>query len=135
MQTFTIKQTTAQLSVIDACIDGAVFNDVKLSKASFFDVAMDGVTIENANLSDLEIKNAQIGGAYIHDIGLPPAGHPRHDPNIRMRPVRFEDCYLAGSTITNCNLSNVSITDCNLTGMTIDGISVQELLALYNKRQ
>jgi len=134
MEKITIKQTDAQLTVNDSCIDGAIFNNVKLSKASFFDVAMDNVIIENANLSDLEIKDAQIGGAYIHGIGLPPAGHPRHNPNVHMRPVRFEDCYLAGSTINDCNLANVAITDCNLTGMTINGILVEKLLALYNKR-
>ena len=134
METVAIKETSVQLTVTTSCIDGAIFNDVKLSKASFFDVAMDDVKIENANLSNVEIKDAQIGGAYIHGIGLPPAGHPKHDPNARMRPVRFEDCYLAGSIITNCNLSNVSITDCNLTGMTIEGVLVEELLALYYKK-
>lgn len=134
MKTVTIKQTDAQLTVSESCIDGATFNNVKLSKATFFDVAMDEVKIENANLSDLEIKNAQVGGAYIHGIGLPPAGHPAHNSNVAKRPVRFEDCYLAGSTINNCNLSHVAITDCNLTGMTINGVLVEELLALYNKR-
>jgi len=86
---------------------------------------------------------AQLAGAYIHNVGMPPKGHPMYNPEARQRPLRFEDCNLAGTTITDCNLSNVVIDDCNLTdvvindcnlaGMTINGILVEELLKLYNK--
>src|SRR5579863_2082365 len=100
-----------------------------LNGSSFHDVAMMDVKIENANLSDLEIEGAQLGGAYIHNIGMPPKGHPHHAEGATMRPLKFEDCYLAGSKFSNCNLSGVHITDCNITGMTINGISVEELLA------
>ena len=91
------------------------------------------------NLSDLEIEGAQLGGAFIHNIGMPPKDHPFYVEGATMRPVRFEDCALAGiqfddcnlqgGQITNCNLSNVHLTDCNITGMTINGISVADLLA------
>jgi uncharacterized protein YjbI with pentapeptide repeats len=63
--------------------------------------------IANANLSDLEIEGAQLGGAYIHNIGMPPKDHPMHVPGSTMRPVRFEDCELHGSQFNDCNLSNV----------------------------
>ncbi len=87
----------------------------------------------NANMSDIEIEQAQLGGAYIHNIGLPPQGHPDYDPNARQRPLKFEDCYLAGTQITNCNLSEVLIDDCNTSGMRINGVLVDEMLKAYKK--
>jgi uncharacterized protein YjbI with pentapeptide repeats len=106
-------------------------NKAMLSDSTFHDVAMVNVKITNANLSDLEIEGAQLGGAYIHNIGGAPEGHPAYDPSFEQRPLRFEDCDLHNSTITNCNLSGVAINDCNLSGMTIDGIAVDELLRRY----
>ncbi|MBK0379048.1 pentapeptide repeat-containing protein [Mucilaginibacter segetis] len=95
------------------------------------DVSAKGASITNANLSDLEIKDAQMGGAYIHNIGMPPEGHPFYDPNAKQRPLRFEDCNLEGTTFADCNLTDVSITDSNTTGMTIDGVLVSELFKAY----
>jgi uncharacterized protein YjbI with pentapeptide repeats len=104
-----------------------------LNNSCFNDVAMTNVTIINANLSDLEIEGAQIGGAYIHNIGGPPAGHPMYDPNFKQLPVVFENCDLNSSMFTNCDLSGVSISKCNLSGMKINDISVEDLLAAYQK--
>jgi uncharacterized protein YjbI with pentapeptide repeats len=101
-----------------AMIDGSYFEDVSAT----------GVKMKDANLSGLEIEGAQLGGAYIHNIGMPPEGHPAYDPAARQRPLKFENCDLNGSTLTNCNLSNLSIADCNLSGMTINGILVEDLL-------
>lgn len=106
------------LDVERACIDNSQFNDISAIS----------VKITNANLSDLEIEGAQIGGAYIHNIGLPPEGHPAYDPKDEQRPVRFEECDLHNSTITNCNLSGIEINDCNLAGMKINGVLVEEML-------
>ncbi len=102
---------------------------------------MKNTKITNANLSDLEIEGAQLGGAFIHNIGMPPKGHPLYDAAAKQRPPRFEDCYLAGTSITNCNLSGVVINDCNLsgvviddcnvTGMKINGILMEDLLQVY----
>jgi len=131
METIEIKQKTVTLHVSESCIDTPAFTKVKLTGARFFDVAMDNVTIRDANMSDLEIEYAQLGGAYIHNIGLPPVGHPMHRPGEKMRPMRFEDCQLTKSTFTNCDLEGVEITDCNLAGMKINGILVEELLKKY----
>jgi uncharacterized protein YjbI with pentapeptide repeats len=103
-------------------------NRAMLDGSSFDDISAKNVKIVNANLSDLEIEGAQLGGAYIHNIGMPPKGHPMYDPAAKQRPLKFEDCDLNGTTITNCNLSVVNITDCNLSGMRINGILVEELL-------
>ena len=106
-----------------------------LNNSSFIDVAMACVKITDANLSDLELEGAQLGGAYIHNIGMPPKGHQMYDPAAKHRPLRFEDCDLNNSTITDCNLSGVTISDCNLSGMKINGILIEDLLeAIKSKR-
>ena len=74
-----------------------------------------------------------LGGAFFHNIGMPPKGHQFYDPNARQRPLKFDDCDLNGSIITNCNLSDVSIDHCNLKGMKINGILVEALLQNYQK--
>jgi hypothetical protein len=104
-----------------------------LNDSQFKDVAMMNVKITDANLSDLEIEGAQMGGAYIHNIGMPPKGHPMYDQNARQRPLRFEDCDLNNSIITTCDLSGVVLTDCNISGMVINDIPVDKLLAGYKK--
>lgn len=127
----SIIETTKMIEAKYSHLDGSTFVMLKMSKASFNDVDLRNLKIENANLSDLEIEGAQLGGAYIHNIGMPPQGHPAYDENARQRPLRFEDCELEGSTITNCNLKRVAITHCNTEGMTINGILVDELLKSY----
>ncbi|HTD39170.1 MAG TPA: pentapeptide repeat-containing protein [Mucilaginibacter sp.] len=105
-----------------------IANKAMLDNSDFFDVAMTNVKIANANLSDLEIEGAQLGGAFIHNIGMPPKDHPMYDPEARQRPLRFEDCDLHGSTFNNCNLSGVELTDCNIKGMKINGILIESLI-------
>jgi uncharacterized protein YjbI with pentapeptide repeats len=153
MERIEVKQAEKQLDVRESRIDGSQFVMVMLSKGHFENVDMTGTKIMNANLSNLEIEGAQIGGAYIHNIGMPPKDHPMYDPAAKMRPAKFEDCYLADSTFHNCNLGGLAFTDCNLSGaaltdcdlsgatltdcnvkgMTINGISVDELLKAYRQ--
>jgi uncharacterized protein YjbI with pentapeptide repeats len=118
-----IFETQKTLNVKRAMIDNSNFDDVRAT----------GVKITNANLSNLEIDGAQLGGAYIHNIGMPPKGHPAYDPNAKQRPLKFEDCDLNNSTIINCNLSGVTIDDCNIRGMKINGLLIEELLKEYKK--
>jgi len=134
MENIKVVDTKTQIEVNNACIDGSSFINVSLANVVFNDVNLSHIKISNANMSDIEIENARLGGAYIHDIGVPPVGHPMHDPNVVMRPVKFEDCYLAGSVITNCNLADVIIDDCNVAGMMINGIALDDLLKAYNKQ-
>ena len=129
-----INGTKKQIEVSDACIDASKFVCVSLNNTVFEDVAFRNVKITNANMSDLEIEGAQLGGAYIHNIGMPPKGHPFYDANAKQRPLKFEDCELTGTTISNCNLQNVEITDCDLAGMKINGILVEDLLTTYKKQ-
>lgn len=77
MEKIEIKEERKVIDARNAMLNGSYFNDV----------AMTGVKIINANLTDLEIEGAQIGGAYIHNIG----GRP---PDVRSgfqassRPLR-----------------------------------------------
>ncbi|HZX59416.1 MAG TPA: pentapeptide repeat-containing protein [Mucilaginibacter sp.] len=118
---------------IKEAMKAIVANKAMLNGSTFHDVAMTNVKIVDANLSDLEIEGAQLGGAYIHNIGMPPKGHMMYNPEAKQRPLRFEDCDLNNSTITNCNLSGVSISNCNLYGMTINGVLVEDLLKNFKK--
>lgn len=131
MDIIEIKQTTKQVIASEAMLKGSEFTIVCIDGARFTDVSATNVKISDANLSDLEIEFAQLGGAYIHDIGLPPKGHPSYEPGKKQRPLRIENCDLNGSTITNCDLSSVTIVDCNTSGMTINGILIDDLLKSY----
>ncbi|HZY35689.1 MAG TPA: hypothetical protein VFE53_03520 [Mucilaginibacter sp.] len=118
-----ISETKKIINVKRAMIDGS----------TFVDISAKNIKITDANLSDLEIEGAQIGGAFIHNIGMPPEGHPFYDPNARQRPVRFENCDLRDSAISNCNLENLVIDDCKVTGVKINGILLEDLLKSYAK--
>lgn len=110
-----------------------IANKAMLNESYFNDVSMANVKITNANLSDLEIEGAQLGGAFVHNIGMPPKGHPMYDPNARQRPLRFEDCDLNNSTFINCDFRGVALSECQIDGMKINGIPVVDLLTEYNK--
>ncbi|HTK19631.1 MAG TPA: pentapeptide repeat-containing protein [Mucilaginibacter sp.] len=105
-----------------------IANKAMLNNSDFLDVAMANVKIVNANLSDLKIEGAQLGGAYIHNVGMPPKDHPMYDPEARQRPLRFEDCDLNNSKFSNCDLSGVELTDCNIKGLKINGIAIDDLI-------
>ncbi len=127
-----IIETKKILEVKRASIEDSRFEILCMDRSHFRDVSAKNIKITDANLSDLEIEGAQLGGAYIHNIGMPPEGHPMYNPDIRQRPLKFENCDLNNSTITNCNLSDVVIEDSNLSGMKINGILVEDLLKQYN---
>jgi len=134
MESTKIRNAHTQLDVSEAMIDGSKFVRVMLKDCLFQDVMMAGTRIMDANLSDLEIEGAQLGGAYIHNIGMPPKGHPMYDPQAKMRPLKFEDCNLEGSVLENCNLSGVELKDCNIQGLKIDGVDISVLLNEHRKK-
>jgi catechol 2,3-dioxygenase-like lactoylglutathione lyase family enzyme len=122
-----------KLTVRNSNVKGTEFECVELSESTFKNVNMSRVLINDANLSDLEIFEAQLGGAYIHSIGLPPKWHPAYrEDQGEQRPLRFEQCELAGTTITSCDLKNVQIKQCNIEGLTINGIDISALINRYH---
>ncbi|WP_028610906.1 pentapeptide repeat-containing protein [Paenibacillus harenae] len=134
MERVEVTNTMKQLGVNNACVTDSTFVNVDASRLYMENINLSGTKITDANMSDLEIDGAQLGGAYIHNIGLPPEDHPNYEPGKTQRPLRFENCMLSGSTITDCNLTDVEITDCNITGLKINGIVIEELLKEYSNR-
>jgi|GEM_PF-363979 len=106
-----------------------------IDRSQFEDISARNLKITNANLSDLEIEGAQLGGAFIHNIGMPPKGHPFYDPDARQRPLRFDNCDLHGSIITNCDLAGVDISNCNIDGLKINGVLVDDLLKAHHRAE
>ena len=127
-QLLEISDTKKLLTVKRAVIDDSRFYMVCMDRLQFDDISAKNIKISNANLSDLEIEGAQLGGAYIHNIGMPPKGHPAYQSTAKQRPLKFEDCDLNNTTITNCNLSGVSISDCDISGLKINGVLIEDLL-------
>ena len=46
---------------------------------------------------------------------------------------QINDVNLSGAKIQNANLSGVEISDCRLQGATINGVPVEDMLALYHE--
>jgi hypothetical protein len=148
------REPNQKLRVENTNFAYSMFVNCRAENVKFHDVSMPGLSIEcadlrqtrlhninlisgkisDANLSDLEINGAQLGGAYIHNIGMPPKGHPGYVEGAAQRPLRFENCNLQGSSFHDCDLSGVAIEHCRVQGMTIDGISVEALLDAYYSR-
>jgi len=133
MERLELVNTKKQLDVRNTNFAGSRFECACLENMHLQDISLAGTKIMDANLSDLEIEGAQLGGAYIHNIGMPPEGHPMYDPTVKQRPIRFENCNLENSQILDCNLSGIDINDCKLDGMRINGILVVDLLKVYEK--
>jgi uncharacterized protein YjbI with pentapeptide repeats len=133
MAQIKITQTEAQLEVQTACLDDSRFQFVQMQRCYFENISLSGTKISDADLSDLEVDGAQLGGAYFHDIGMPPEGHSMYEPEARQRPLRFENCDLTNSEIRNCNLDGVELNGCTMSGMKINGIPVEELLKAYEQ--
>jgi uncharacterized protein YjbI with pentapeptide repeats len=135
MEKLEITNTKKKLVMEDVCMDGSTFTNVSGKALLWDDVNLTGTKIKNANLSDLEIKGAQLGGAHFQHIGLPSIGHTHHNPDIKHRPMRFENCDMNNSFIIGCDLSGVEIKDCTLEGMKINGIEVIKLLKAFQSSE
>lgn len=116
-----------------ACFDNSRFECVGAERMVLQNASLAGTKITDANLSDLEIDGAQMGGAYIRNIGMPGEDHALYKPGAKQRSLTFENCELGGSRIVNCNLSHVEIADCNIQGLTINGVPIEEILREYEK--
>ncbi len=124
------RHSDLSTAIFEDCNLGKIrVNNANLGSSHFNNICFIGAKITDANMSDFEIDGAQLGGAYIHHIGMPPEDHPLYRPDQpEQRPVRFEDCNFKGSTVTNCDLRNVQLNGCNIEGLTIDGIDILDLV-------
>lgn len=121
-----------------ANISGSEFDDVNMSDTRFTNIRLAGATFDDVNLSgavmhaidfrESRVSAAQFGGATFQFLGeLPgPDGAPR-----RPRAVTFEDCMFPDSVFRRVDLTNVALEHCTTTGMTIDGVSVDAMLAAW----
>jgi uncharacterized protein YjbI with pentapeptide repeats len=133
MEALKLNQVNQRIEASKAMLEDSTFTMVCLNRLQLNDVSAVDIRITNANLTNLEIEGAQLGGAFFHNIGMPPKGHPHYDENAQQQqPLQIENCDLNGTTISNCDLSNVSISNCNTKGMFINGILVDDLLRAYN---
>ncbi|WP_052487984.1 hypothetical protein [Gordoniibacillus kamchatkensis] len=78
----TWQNATKRIRAQFVNIDDSSFNCTTAQRVRFENVNMTGLQITDANLSDIEIDGAQLGGAYIHNIGMRRKGIP---PTIRQR--------------------------------------------------
>jgi uncharacterized protein YjbI with pentapeptide repeats len=112
-----------------ADLSGSHFTNVKGEPLIFETVTLAGSKIKDANLYGLEIDGAGLGGAFFHNIGPAPEGHPSYKPGAKQDPVRFENCDFNNSTFSRCDLTNIEINDCNITGMKINGVLIEEIIS------
>ena len=139
MEPIRVHQSKNRIEATEFDLEESSFSKGSLRNSKLKNIMMSGTVIDdvnasamkiiNANLSDIEIEGAQIGGAYIHNIGMPPKGHPFYVDGAKMRPVKFEHCSLPNSQFIHCDLSGVELSDCNIAGMTINGILISDLIA------
>ena len=119
-------------------ISGSEFEDVNMSDTRFTNIRLAGAKFEDVNLSGAvlhaidfrgsHVSAAQFGGATFQVLGVLPGpdGAPR-----RPRAVTFEDCMFPDSVFRRVNLENAAMEHCTTTGMTIDGVSVDAMLAAW----
>lgn len=133
-QRLEIANEWKEIDAKQACFDHSRFIATGAEHMYFEDVSLAGTKITHANLSNIEIDGAQMGGAYIHNVGVPQEGELHYNPDTAGKPVRFESCELINSTFTNCNMSNVELIDCELNGMKINGIPIEDLMREYSNQ-
>lgn len=86
-------------------------NDTDLSGSRFNDANLSGTTFNQINFSGASFNDSNMTGWFVNDVNL------------------------AGSRFQNINLSGVSFSNCRLPGATLDGVSLEELVALHRKSQ
>lgn len=124
-----INNSWKRIKANQACFDHSSFVQTGAMNMYFEDVSLVGTKIINANLSNLEIRDAQMGGASFSNIGSPEEGDLHYNPETAGKQIRFENCNLKGTTFIDCDLSNMDIHNCNISGMKINGIDLEQLLA------
>jgi len=92
-----------------------------MEKCLFDDVNLNGSSFLNLALLESDFENCTLNGSKFRELA--------------MENCEFNKLNLSGSKLTDANLSGTEIDDsCIIKGMTICGISVEELLKLYNEK-
>lgn len=115
------KETWKVINAEHTCFEGSRFVHLDAERMYFENVSIAGTKLTNVNMSNIIIDGAQMGGAYIHNIGIPEKGDANFNAGTANKPIIFE----------KCDLNNVEIKNCEVNGMKINGILVEDLLEYY----
>ncbi|QSS98719.1 GNAT family N-acetyltransferase [Pontibacillus sp. ALD_SL1] len=91
------------------------FRNINFRQASFADL----------NLARSKFEFVSLGGVHFNSTDLGEGG----------MSISFKKCDLREGTIEQCDLRDLKIVDSKLGGMTINGIRVDDLLAVYEERR
>ncbi|MTH51868.1 GNAT family N-acetyltransferase [Bacillus mangrovi] len=115
----------AKSSVSNSTLQEAQFSNCNLSGSKFQNINFRDSLFADLNLSNSKLRHVTLEGIKVMDSTLGERNHP----------VTFERCDLEGTKISGCSLKNAQITKSEIEGMTIDGISVEKLLEVYDAYQ
>ncbi|MBM7702938.1 GNAT family N-acetyltransferase [Metabacillus iocasae] len=101
------------------------FSNCNLSHSTFQNINLRHSLYADLNLSHSKMRLVTLGGVQFMDTNL----------GDEKAPISFERCDLQGTVIKGSHLKNVQIVDSDLTGMTINGISVEKLLEVYERER
>ncbi|MCM3628666.1 pentapeptide repeat-containing protein [Paenibacillus glycanilyticus] len=118
----------ARTSINNVNMNAMKLNDVNMSEIQISDANMSGLRIKLANFSHANVEHVYLFGTEFKNIVLPREDQPQYQPDGQYRPIRFDDCNLSRTQLTNCDLSNVDINNCDITGLRINGILISDLL-------
>ncbi len=108
-------------------ISGSTFENIDMSSTRYTGVNMTGVSLNEIDLSHIIVTNARMGGVRFQRI-------IRKTRDGKEKSLKFDDCEMTGSTMSECNLKDVKLVDCDVTGMKINGIPLQDMLDAYDKK-
>ncbi|WP_195743191.1 GNAT family N-acetyltransferase [Bacillus cereus] len=117
-----------QVNLKNSAFVGSNIMHMNMSNCNISQSTFRNINFRNSSYADLNISGSKfnfvtLGGVQFRDTSL---GEDKD-------PISFDRCDLESTTIRSSNLKNIEIENCDITGMKINGISVEELLELYNR--
>ena len=118
METLTIRDTTADLPVLDA----DELSDVSMLQPD--DGRLSLFSYSGKDLRALELTNTQLYDGRISEVAA-----ERVDlDQVRMSSVEFTNCDLATLTLSNSRLSRVRFTNCRLLGARLEDLVLEDVV-------
>ncbi|TFE02094.1 GNAT family N-acetyltransferase [Jeotgalibacillus salarius] len=103
--------------------------DQDYTRAELISINAQEVKLTDANIRSLHISNAAMQQTKLQNVNL--SDSIVADATVQNATFWFAD--LSGSVFRTSDMSGVALENCNISGMTIDGISVEELMKVYEK--
>lgn len=86
-------------------------NDTDLSGSRFNDANLSGTSFNQINFSGAKFNDSNMTGWYVSDVNL------------------------SGSRFQDINLSGAAFSNCRMTGVMLDGVPLEEIVAVYRQSQ